>query len=110
MIKKVIFVLACMTGVLNGFAQKPFNTPVSQMEKLDRGAVLIKRPNSYYLSWRLLGTDDTNTTFQILRDGKLYANGKVYTNTTSANVTCTASQKIQLVTLKNGVEVERTEV
>lgn len=113
MIKKVIFVLACMTGVLNGFAQKPSDTPVSQMEKLDRGAVLIKRPgtatNSYYLSWRLLGTDDTNTTFQILRDGKLYANGKVYTNTTSANVTCTASQKIQLVTLKNGVEVERTE-
>lgn len=113
MIKKVIFVLACMTGVLNGFAQKPSDTPVSQMEKLDRGAVLIKRPgtstNSYYLSWRLLGTDDTNTTFQILRDGQPYANGKVYTNTTSANVTCSASQKIQLVTLKNGVEVERTE-
>lgn len=110
--RKLLSLLLCGMVAATISAQSP-NTPESQMEKLDRGAVLIKRSgtssNNYFLSWRLLGTDDTNTTFQILRDGEPYANGKIYTNTTSANIICSATQKIQLVTLKNGVEVERTE-
>ena len=111
--KNIAIALCSLLTCSAGFAQKPSDTPASQMEKLNRGAVLIKRPGTsttnYYLSWRLLGTDDANTSFQILRDNKLYSNGKVYTNTTSANITCSASQKIQLVTLKNGVEVDRTD-
>ena len=104
-----------MCGLLTmaGFAQKPTDTPASQMEKLDRGAVLIKRPGtsttSYFISWRLLGTDDANTTFTLLRDGQPYANGRIYKDVTSATVQCSATQTFQVVTLKNGVEVEKTE-
>lgn len=112
--KKQLF-LTVMCGLLTmeGFAQKPTVTPASQMEKLDRGAVLIKRSgttsNSYFLSWRLLGTDDANTTFTLLRDGQPYANGRIYKDVTSTTVQCNASQTFQVVTLKNGVEVDRTE-
>ena len=111
MIKKVIFVLACMTGVLNGFAQKPSDTPVSQMEKLDRGLVAIKTATtgSYFLSWRLLGTDNKNTVFSILRDGVAYANGRKYTNRTNFTVTGNASTKFQVVTWQDGVAVDTTE-
>lgn len=47
------------------------NTPVSQMEKLDRGVVAVpaKGGKGYMVTWRLLGTDDANTTFTLLRNG-----------------------------------------
>ena len=46
-------------------------TPVSQMEKLDRGLVVIPIGTTRTLSWRFLGTDDEGkTTFNILRDGE----------------------------------------
>ena len=111
MIKKGLFVLACMTGVLNGFAQKPSDTPVSQMEKLDRGLVAIKTATtgSYFLSWRLLGTDNNNTVFSILRDGTPYANGRKFTNRTNFTVTGNASTKFQVVTWQDGVAVDTTE-
>ena len=100
-----------MTGVLNGFAQKPSGTPVSQMEKLDRGLVAIKTATtgSYFLSWRLLGTDNKNTVFSILRDGVAYANGRKYTNRTNFTVTGNASTKFQVVTWQDGVAVDTTE-
>ena len=111
--KYIIIVLCSLLTCSAGYAQKPTNTSPSQMEKLDRGAVLIKRPGNnataYFLSWRMLGTDNENTTFTLLRDGEPYANGKIYTNTTGINVTCNAKQNFQIVTLKNGVETERTE-
>ncbi len=99
-----------MTGVLNGFAQKPSDTPVSQMEKLDRGLVAIKTATtgSYFLSWRLLGTDNKNTVFSILRDGVAYANGRKYTNRTNFTVTGNASTKFQVVTWQDGVAVDTT--
>ncbi len=111
MIKKCLFVLACMTGVLNGFAQKPSDTPVSQMEKLDRGLVAIKTATtgSYFLSWRLLGTDNNNTVFSILRDGVAYANGRKYTDRTSLTVSGNANTKFQIVTWQDGVAVDTTE-
>lgn len=42
MIKRQLLILACMACVLGGFAQKPSDTPVSQMEKLDRGLIAVK--------------------------------------------------------------------
>lgn len=111
MIKKVIFVLACMTGVLNGFAQKPSDTPVSQMEKLDRGLVALKTATtgSYFLSWRLLGTDNNNTVFSILRDGAPYADGRKYADRTNLTLTGSASTKFQVVTWQDGVAIDTTE-
>lgn len=61
-------------------------TPSSQMEKLDRGLVAVKSGNKIFLSWRLLGTDTKETTFDVVRDGKTIANGlSTVTNYTDAN-------------------------
>ena len=57
-------------------------TPVSQMEKLDRGLVAVPiSSKSNFISWRLLGTDEkTATTFDLLRDGTVIASDLKVTN------------------------------
>ena len=53
-------------------AQGP--TPVSQMEKLDRGLVALPaQDQGIFLSWRLLGTDSKDVCFDVERDGKIIA-------------------------------------
>ena len=88
-------------------AQRPDDTPVSQMEKLDRGLVVIKHSGGYFVSWRLLGTDNQNTTFEILRNGTSVA--KDISKSTSMNFkTGNADDTYQVVTYQNGVAVETT--
>lgn len=104
-------VLVCLACVLGGFAQKPSDTSTSQMEKLDRGLVALKTATtgSYFLSWRLLGTDNNNTVFSILRDGAPYADGRKYADRTNLTLTGSASTKFQVVTWQDGVAVDTTE-
>lgn len=45
--------------------------PARQMEYLDRGLVGVKVSSGVFLSWRSLGTDDTQTEFELYRDGAL---------------------------------------
>lgn len=40
-----------------------------QMEKLDRGLVAVKVSNGVFVSWRLLGTDPSNISFNLYRSG-----------------------------------------
>ena len=66
--------LLFVTTLLGAQAQ---NTPVSQMEKLDRGVVAVPVSNgstSRLISWRLLGTDPRSTRFDVLRNGIVIAN------------------------------------
>ena len=67
--KRLLILLLCGLS-LTGYAQKPSDTSVSQMEKLDRG-LIVYPPTSgkCFVSWRLLGADDNNTTFEILKNG-----------------------------------------
>ena len=111
MTKKLILVLVCLACVLGGFAQTPSDTSTSQMEKLDRGLVALKTATtgSYFLSWRLLGTDNNNTVFSILRDGAPYADGRKYADRTNLTLTGSASTKFQVVTWQDGVAVDTTE-
>ena len=57
-------------------------TPVSQMEKLNRGVVAIPSSTGLgnYVSWRFLGTDSENTRFDLLRDGTRIATDLTATN------------------------------
>ena len=58
-------------------------TPVSQMEKLDRGLVALPaQDKGIFLSWRLLGTDSKHVCFDIERDGKIIAHQVKLTNYT----------------------------
>ena len=73
-IRSIILAFVLMfTASMVGHAQKPSDTPVSQMEKLDRGLIVVKHTRSqYFISWRYLGTDDANTYFEVLRNGSSY--------------------------------------
>ena len=96
-------IIALMVAV----AVQAQTTPVSQMEKLDRGVVAL--PNSSgsgkFVSWRLLGTDDpARTTFNLLRNGKVIKEGLTVTNykdTGGSN-----SSMYQVETLVDGEVVE----
>ena len=82
-------------------------TPVSQMEKLDRGVVSvpISSLTGNFVSWRLLGTDDKSvTTFDLLRDGEVIAQDLKVTNYKDAKGTSASSY--QVVTKVNGEAVE----
>jgi rhamnogalacturonan endolyase len=49
--------------------QPAFADQGRKLEKLDRGAVAIAAGGNIFLSWRVLGTDDPDTGFNVYRDG-----------------------------------------
>ena len=80
-------------------------TPVSQMEKLDRGLVVIPIGTTRTLSWRFLGTDDEGkTTFNILRDGETIVENRYETFYKDNK----GGSSYQIVTLVDGVPVDTT--
>ena len=80
-------------------------TPVSQMEKLDRGLVVIPIGATRTLSWRFHGTDDeSKTTFNILRDGETIVENRYETFYKDTK----GGSSYQIVTLVDGVPVDTT--
>ncbi|MDR6724650.1 rhamnogalacturonan endolyase [Paenibacillus amylolyticus] len=53
-----------------------------QMEFLDRGVVAVKTGNGVFVSWRLLGTEGSNVSFNVYRDGTK-VNASPITNSTN---------------------------
>src|SRR5574344_1867940 len=81
-------------------------TPVSQMEKLTRGVVALPSASSgVFVSWRFLGIDPENASFDVLRNGLRVASSL-------KNVTCyndaggSTSNKYQIVTKYAGAVVD----
>jgi len=54
-----------------------------QMEYLNRGLIAVKVSNGVFLSWRLSGTDDKNTAFNIYRNGTTLVNTAPLTSSTN---------------------------
>ena len=79
-------------------------TPESQMERLGRGVVALPQSKGIFVSWRLLGTDDARTTFDVIRDGKTIAEGLSVTNYSDEEGTVSSIYKV--VSRVNGVVVE----
>ena len=97
----------CMTMMASiALSSQAQVTPISQMEKLDRGLVAVPTSTTAnFVSWRLLGTDDkANTTFDLLRDGTVIASNLTKTN--YQDNSGSASAKYQVVTKVNGTETE----
>ncbi len=85
------------------------NTPVSQMEKLDRGVIALTSSSGKgnFVSWRFLGTDDENTTtFELLRNGNRVKTDLYATCYNDASGTNTSTY--QVVTMVNGEPVDTT--
>ena len=79
-------------------------TPESQMEKLGRGVVALPQTKGIFISWRLLGTDDARTTFDVIRNGEVIAeNLKVSNYSDEAG---TKDSRYQVVCKVNGKAIE----
>ena len=105
---KHLIALLLITLSVTSFAQKPDDTPRSQMEKLDRGLVVVPYSSGkYFVSWRLLGTDDKSTTFEILKNG-VSVKKDIY-QATSMTVNGTSTDKFQVVTYQSGKVVSTSQ-
>lgn len=75
------------------------NTPVSQMEKLDRGVVAVPVSNgstSRLISWRLLGTDPRSTRFDVLRNGTVIAEDLKASNFLDKNGNASSTYQVRV--------------
>lgn len=84
-----------------------YSTPTRQMEKLTRGVVVVPaKEGGKLISWRYLGTDPYNTTFDVIKDGEIIAADlKNKTNYVNKN-DYTYAGKYQIVTKVDGQAVE----
>ena len=105
--------LTSMLVILGSMLSMPIeaqNTPTSQMEKLGRGLTIMPISSSKELvSWRFLGTDSKNTTFDLYRNGVL-VKGDIATATCCTLSSGTSTSQYQLVTKVNGEPVDTTAI
>lgn len=79
-------------------------TPESQMEKLGRGVVALPQTKGIFISWRLLGTDDARTTFDVIRNGEVIVENLTVSN--YSDEAGTTDSKYQVVCKVNGKTIE----
>ena len=85
-----------------------FSTPESQMEALDRGLVVLRADGAgRFISWRMLGTDDLSTTWDLLADSVLLESDLTVTN--YQHKTGGKTTLYQVVTKVDGEPVDTTE-
>ncbi|MBN2739049.1 MAG: hypothetical protein JXR70_18870 [Spirochaetales bacterium] len=100
--KRTIFLFAFMIIVASmGFSQW-------QAERLNRGLVAIKSGNGYFLSWRLLGDEPSNTGFHVYKGNTRLTSTPVINSTTYQD-NSTTSDTYRVSAVINGVEQEFSE-
>ena len=77
-------------------------TPVTQMEHLNRGIVALPANSGrgIFVSWRFLGTDDSTTRFDLIKNGTTIASDLEVSNYTDASGD--SSSEYQVITKVNG--------
>ncbi|WP_301289682.1 rhamnogalacturonan lyase [Paenibacillus sp. 1781tsa1] len=86
------------------------NTPVThaagarQMEYLDRGVVAVKTGTGVFVSWRLLGTEGTNVSFNVYRDGTKVNATPITNSTNLQDASGTSSSKYTVRAVVSGTE------
>jgi len=105
-------VLCFMAAIAFSIGLQAQNTPVSQMEPLDRGVIVMPgKPSGQFISWRMLGTDDENATrFDILRNGNPVVGAKDLYSTNYRDAYGSATSEYQIVTKVNGQPVDTSAV
>ena len=86
----------------------PYGYPPRFMEKLDRGLFAIKVNAGVFLSWRFLGTDDPDTSFNIYRDGQKINSVPITGSTNYLDKSGSASYAYQIAALLDGNETKET--
>ncbi|RAI94671.1 rhamnogalacturonan endolyase [Paenibacillus pabuli] len=86
------------------------NTPVThaagarQMEFLDRGVVAVKTGTGVFVSWRLLGTEGSNVSFNVYRDGTKVNASPITNSTNLQDASGTSSSKYTVRAVVSGTE------
>ncbi len=102
--RRTVYSMMLLVYAMSIMAQRP-DTPASQQEKLSRGFVCIPTAeSSSFLSWRLLGSDDTHTSFLLLKDGVVATD--TIRHATSMRMSSTPTSTFQLVTFQKGVPTD----
>ncbi len=104
MLRKVFlgFLIGVMLLACCSFQQVAIAATARQMENLDRGVVAVKVSNGVFISWRVLGTETTNVTYNLYRDSV-----KITNITGASNYVDTAgttSSKYSVSAVVNGYE------
>lgn len=102
--------IAPLQGLQTAYAQESSGEQAAkrQVEALDRGIVAIKTEDGVYLSWRFLGTDSADTSFEVYRDGQKITTGPITASTNYLDVSGTEKASYVLHTLQNGTETEQS--
>lgn len=82
---------------------------IRQAEALDRGVIAMKTADGVYLSWRYLGTDAANTSFDIYRDGQKITAAPVADSTNYVDKQGTLQSVYSIHTLVAGKETQQSE-
>ncbi|MGV2885709.1 rhamnogalacturonan lyase [Paenibacillus taichungensis] len=86
------------------------NTPVThaagprQMEFLDRGVVAVKTGTGVFVSWRLLGTEGSNVSFNVYRDGTKVNASPITNSTNLQDASGTSTSKYTVRAVVSGTE------
>ncbi len=94
--------------VSDEYIEKVVNTRV--VEKLDRGLVAIATDEGVFLSWRYLGTDDKNITFNVYRDGECITSEALADKTNYVDTLGVKTNEYYVEAVLNGVVVDTSNV
>ncbi|MGG4401519.1 rhamnogalacturonan lyase [Paenibacillus amylolyticus] len=75
-----------------------------QMEYLDRGVVAVKTGTGVFISWRLLGTEGSNVSFNVYRDGTKVNPTPITNSTNLQDASGTSSSKYTVRAVVSGTE------
>ncbi|SEB25712.1 rhamnogalacturonan lyase [Paenibacillus sp. 276b] len=75
-----------------------------QMEFLDRGVVAVKTGTGVFVSWRLLGTEGSNVSFNVYRDGTKVNASPITNSTNLQDASGTSSSKYTVRAVVSGNE------
>lgn len=88
----------------------PDSNSARKMEKLNRGLVAVKVSGGVFISWRLLGNEDPQTTFNVYRNGSDRVNSRPLSNVTSCTDPYGGDSSTYIVkALLNGEVVDESE-
>jgi rhamnogalacturonan endolyase len=74
------------------------------MEFLDRGVVAVKTGTGVFVSWRLLGTEGSNVSFNVYRDGTKVNTSPITNSTNLQDASGTSSSKYTVRAVVGGTE------
>nr|WP_231952964.1 rhamnogalacturonan lyase [Paenibacillus sp. AD87] len=74
------------------------------MEFLDRGVVAVKTGTGVFVSWRLLGTEGSNVSFNVYRDGTKINTSPITNSTNLQDASGTSSSKYTVRAVVSGTE------